>query len=300
MQYNPYQQPPPGQPQPQQPQGYPQPQQPFQGGPQPAVFPGGAPPQRPEANAAAVFANLGAAQASKSSNWVRPGDYLVKIEGMKLTVSKEGSNVCIVECLCLHVFSDEAATRIGQAGHVVGEQFAVSYSDKHLSFLGNVKAMVAGLEGIPGEQIDAALAQGGSSITQHAVLMCGPEQPYAGMFAHLTAMQILTRRQTPFTKTDWHREVRPSELQGILSPEEMQRFFPGDALQRLLETEQKVHGGAPPQQQPVQQRPPAQQQPQGYLPQQQPVQQAPQTWQQPQGYPPQQTPFSPPAGPNPQ
>lgn len=219
-----------------------------------------------------------------SSNWIRPGDYLMRIEAMKLTTNLKNECLLVIELTCLHVFSDAAAHQIGANPHVPGEKLAASYKQSSLSFDGNVKAMIAGLEGIPGDQIDAALAQGNTSITQHAAHMTSNDQPYAGMIVHVSAMQILTRQQNPFTKVEWRREVRPSELQGILPPQELQRLFPGDTLQRLLETEQKVHGGqAPAQPAPQPQAPaPQPQQPYAQPPAPQQPQYAPQQYQQPQ------------------
>jgi hypothetical protein len=231
--------------QPAQPGQYPyQPQQPVFA-PQQRGF--GAPQQAP--NAAAIFANIGAASASKQSNWIRPGDYLFRIEAMKLICSRKRENILVAELTCVHVFSGAFAQQLGMAPHVPGETLAASYNDKHDGFLGNVKAMIAGIEGVPGEQIDAIFAREGTSLTQHCVLMTSEAQPYAGMFVHVTAQQIVTKRGTPFTRINWLREVKPSELSGILFPDELQRFFPGDALQQLIASEQRIQaaGGSPAQ-----------------------------------------------------
>lgn len=226
---------------------------------QPAMQP--QPMQQPpvQNTAAQLFGGIDHAKTSFDSNYMRPGHYILRIDNIKASANQKGEPFLATEMTVLHCISDLEATQHALHPHLPGETVTDMKMKKHQSFLPNVRAQIAGMEGMSIEELQQQLGREGKSVEQYMIDVCGPNQPYAGMFVEIHARQIMTQRGTPFTKISYKREVRPSELPGFLSPEQIQKFFPGDMLQQLIGHEQSIHGNAAdPMVQPTQQQQPAQ------------------------------------------
>lgn len=237
-----------------------QPHYPQTPGPQPApMYPQGQPMQQPQPAysptahgtgnvAAQLFGGIDSARTSFDSNYMRAGHYLCRIDRIKASTNQGGEPFLATEMTILHCFSDHEAVQVGVLAHAAGEQVTDMKMKKHQSFLGNVRAMIAGLEGMTVEELQQQLGREGKNVEMYMIEVCGAQQPYAGTFVEVYARQIMTRPKpgvpngTPFTKITYKREVRPSELPGFMPPELLQSFFPGDMLQQLIAQEQAIHG----------------------------------------------------------
>jgi hypothetical protein len=243
--------------QPQQPVAFPQqqaqPQQPVAFPQQQAQPPQQMQPPQQGNPLAMLFDGIDSARTSQDSNYIRPGHYLMRIDRIKADTNQKGQPFLATELTVLHVFSSAEADKVGESAHTPGESVTDMKMKHHQSFLGNVRAMLAGIEGMAVEELQRQLAQSGDTVASYAVKLCGQDQPYAGMLVEVYAKQIMTRPKhnapngTPFTKVTYRREVRASELASIMAPEALQMFFGNGLLEQLLQHEQQIHGSAPQQ-----------------------------------------------------
>lgn len=196
---------------------------------QPAAFahPGGVNPQA-AALASQMFGGIQAAKASMDSNYEKAGQYLERIDAVRVDISRKQESFVAIEKTVIYVI-DNADGR----GHRVGEQVTHMLMQKHDPFLPNMKAFIAAACSMASEQITEA----------NAMEVCGPSQPLTGTVVEVSNRQIQTRNNQPFTAINYKREVPPAELIQMLPPQDQELYFPNGALQVLAQ-----HAAMQPQQ----------------------------------------------------
>jgi len=162
------------------------------------------------------------AKASLDSNWEKAGHYLQRIDFVKMDDTRKSGVGLFVEKTIIHVFDDDDGD-----GHKVGESPCHSMWTKHDSFLGNVKAFLSKILGLPENDV--------TEENFYAIL--DDDQPLCGTYIEVKNRIIETRASKPFTKINYQREVPAIELAEILSDDEKEAFFPGSALDELIEYE---------------------------------------------------------------
>lgn len=179
--------------------------------------------QRSKELAQGLFKGLKDAKARVDSNWDREGRYLMRIDNVKIDSNRKKQTAVFVEKTVVHVIDDADGE-----GHKVGESTTHSMWTHHESFLGNVKAFLAGALGVPPEQ-----------ITEEQVYeVVDDEQPFAGTVVECHNRKILTReKKQPFTVVNYKREVPAQELIDTLSDEVKETYFPDGALETMLQFE---------------------------------------------------------------
>jgi hypothetical protein len=176
------------------------------------------------ADARSIFKGLKEAKASVQGNYERPGRYLERIDRMKIGTNFKKEDFLAVEKTIVRVINDD----VGR-GHGVGEQVTHMMMVKHPSFLGNVKAMLAGILAMKPEEID----------DDAAIQACDDKQPLAGALIEVHSVNIKTGisvknpNGNDFTKVTYLKEIKPAEALQLLTPEEKTKFFPGEYLEKI-------------------------------------------------------------------
>jgi hypothetical protein len=182
------------------------------------------PGQRSKELANGLFgAKFKEAKARVDSNWEREGRYLLRIDNVKLDQNRKKQTGLFVEKTVIHVYDDADGE-----GHKVGETVDHSMWDHHESFLGNVKAFLAAVLGLPTTEVEES----------HVLQVIDDDQPLQGTVVECHNRTILTREKgKPFTVINYKREVPALELIEILSDEVKATYFPDDLLERMVEFE---------------------------------------------------------------
>jgi len=161
----------------------------------------------------AVFTGLGAAKTRTASNYVRAGIYWAVIKRCKVDQSRKGDSFFAIEMQIVRVLDNDDGR-----GHSPREEVTHMLMTKHDSFLGNVKAFVANVLGLPDSQVGA----------DEAVAVAGPDQPLTNTICEFHARDIMTRSNKPFTQIDYKREVPFAEAMEHMDPDTIGFCFPGD------------------------------------------------------------------------
>lgn len=159
-----------------------------------------------------IFDDIKDAKASMDSDYVRPGEYLFRIDGAKRDKSRKGDEFACLEMTCVHVFDDNNG-----AGHRVGNTPTHMLMAKHDSFLGNIKAMISSIMDCDPEEIGPEQAQ---------TVFSGVSTPLKGLVVHVLATNIKTKKNTDFTRVGYKGTVSGEQLKGILSQEVIELHFP--------------------------------------------------------------------------
>lgn len=189
-----------------------------------------------------LFKGMGKVKSSQDANYMKPGNYLVRIDRFKADKGRTGALVAI-EMTCLaHVGPVAPGT----------EPHAPLESMTHLipnfgkgvdMFLPNVKAFIENIIGVPPEEMSDD-----DKMEEYALTLASDAQPLRGVVAHVEARQITTRAGTPFTKVSWQREVPAAEALKLLPPEILTVAYPDNALQRRAVFEAGMAEGLTPDQ----------------------------------------------------
>lgn len=132
-----------------------------------------------------IFDKIGDAKVSQDGNWVRPGKYTARIDGVKLVKKFNGEQFVAIEMHVLSVLEDEDGS-----GHKVGEDITHLLKVQNPSFLGNFKQFAStALECNPDDLGKA-----------EADRVTSDEQPLAGIEIAFNARQVPTKAGGQFTK----------------------------------------------------------------------------------------------------
>jgi hypothetical protein len=181
-----------------------------------------------------IFDNIVETKASRSANYTRPGHYWCIINGVKEGETRNKDGFVAIEMTTIHRFEEQCfpdsiapdgSTVLGS--HKIGEDHTHMMLTKHDSFLGNFKQFLVGASGTPEHEI----------TPEDATYVISDEQPLAGYIVEVTAKTIKTRRGTDFTKIEYERQISPTQIKNTLTPERIERFFPGDMLDKMIAAE---------------------------------------------------------------
>lgn len=170
-----------------------------------------------------IFAGISDAKARTDANYERPGHYIELINRVKADRSRKGEDFVAIEKSILAVLDDDEGR-----GHRIGDEVTHMLMAKHDSFLGNIKAMIAAVFGVPAEQVQES----------DAVEICSEDQPMAGAVVECVNRNQVTRRGTDFTIINYKRALTVADIRAKLDPKVIARYFPGDVLERMEAAEQ--------------------------------------------------------------
>jgi hypothetical protein len=132
-----------------------------------------------------IFDKIGDAKVGQDGNWVRPGNYTARIDGVKLVKKFNGEQFVAIE---MHVLS--AIDNDDGNGHKAGEDITHLLKVQNPSFLGNFKQFAStALECDPDDLGKA-----------EADRVTSDEQPLAGIEIAFKARQVPTKAGGQFTK----------------------------------------------------------------------------------------------------
>lgn len=183
-----------------------------------------------------MFDNIDKAQASaRGANYAKAGHYLARIDRVKAGESQQGAGEFVaVEMTVLAALPDgdvplnDDFEPLGPDNwHRVGEQISHVMMTKHKSFLGNMKAFVSNVGGIPESEVGPAECQ---QVT---------EGLFDGVFIELRNRDIKTKTTCKrFTIVGYIREVPASEIGQRVDVDALEKVLGPGKIQTLIEAEE--------------------------------------------------------------
>ena len=143
------------------------------------------------------FATIGGVDASRDSNYVNPGHYIMRIDAVKMKENRKGDDIFIVEQTPLHVLAAEecmmnkAPTRSNKPGITCSHLIPFAGPGKDMA-LPNVKAFA--------ETVVEGFAENPDKQAALMLVITGDKQPLAGLMVEVVARSIVTRSGSDFTK----------------------------------------------------------------------------------------------------
>lgn len=128
-----------------------------------------------------LFSNISNAQYSEGGNYLKDGVFRLEIKKTILKKTRKGPMGFIVECGILESTNP---------AHIVGSEATWMVTDDKEPFLGNVKQFIATALEVEMAEINEEVAE----------LIVGDEQPLKGKIVRASGINILTRKNTNFTK----------------------------------------------------------------------------------------------------
>lgn len=169
------------------------------------------------------FAGIAQARAQTEKNYEECGGYVERIDSVTWIVGyNDGLNKVIIKKTVLGVTVPNAQGRT----HSVGEQIShvIVENLKYDYFLPEVKAFIANVVGCPQEAVDDVMCQ---EIFNPAA------NPLGGLVVEVMNNPKMSGSGKLLAIKNYKRRIRSAEIQQILAPEVVARFFPGDTLARM-------------------------------------------------------------------
>jgi hypothetical protein len=172
---------------------------------------------KPPAN---LFAGMKSAKPILDSEYFKPGHYWVLNCRNKIDQNRKLEWFIANEFTIIHVLDNA-----GGQGFSIGASATHLVMQKSDYFASEVRTFVSKVLAVAFEDVGE----------EEAMSVYGDDQPLAGTIIEVRATMVMTKKNTPFTKICYMREVPASEALGVLAPEVVARFFPAGKLQALAE-----------------------------------------------------------------
>lgn len=167
----------------------------------------------------AMFQNIGSAERRQRRQYIRPGNYLLKIELCEVGITRRKQKFFAIRYTCLAVLSgtDQVCALGNTQPHYVGDQFSHMLMEHHDSFIDNSNAFISCMMSCEPSTVDA----------EDMVVVCSEAQPLQGGVVVAEAFNTVTSGGGDFTIVNYQRPILTYEELAALMPEQdIARFFP--------------------------------------------------------------------------
>jgi hypothetical protein len=150
------------------------------------------------------FAGIGGAKASRDANYVTPGHYVMRLDGVWVRPNRLGNDNFIVEMMPLHVLAEDPCTMNGKPTFSNKKGIPCSHL---VPFVGkgaemalpNIKGFAeCCVEGFAEAQDE--VDENGNVQEQILKLIVTDDQPLSGLMVEVIARSIRTKSDSDFTK----------------------------------------------------------------------------------------------------
>lgn len=176
-----------------------------------------------------MFSGTGAASTG-SSNYLRAGDYVVRIDKCHTFESRKKNKLAAIDMTILHVLEEG---NDDSKPHMVGEpvNWCVKFGSDF--FLPNLKQFCQAVLGMDSSneenEYDEALEE-----------VFGAENPLAGTCIQIQGIPQMSKEGNPYIKNVFRKAFSFTEIAEILPADQISRFFPDDTLEKLIAEEEKA------------------------------------------------------------
>ncbi len=150
-----------------------------------------------------VFSGIASTSPTRSGRYIQPGQHVLTVREIKLFESSQKQGrffFCVEADVDSYVPAPDA-----EASYAAGSVVSWLVDMDQPSSLSNVKGFaMALLPDVPEENIDESAMES----------LVSADQPARGITVSADAVQITTRRGTPFTKVNWSATVTPDDDNG--------------------------------------------------------------------------------------
>lgn len=186
-----------------------------------------------------LFSNLSQTKILGDANYTKYGNYVVRIDKVKRGETRLREQHIIIDYTVIAVLAHQEPP----PNHVVGEEAC-----HYIGVTGNEYAQadwasfVSGVFEVPVTELDSPQVKAACNNrdiddwASNENPQMGPVQPMRGMVMELNNRMVMTKDKPnnpskPFTKVRWKRPVPKEEVLKLLTPEQVNRFFPAGSLQ---------------------------------------------------------------------
>lgn len=169
-----------------------------------------------------LFEGAGKSTGKKNANYIRPGHFLMRINQCKTDENRKKEPFAAVEGTVICILDSDTEHRLGEDVTFLIKKASDYFEDEMVSFLGAATGMDVKSE--TDENKEQALAA-----------IFESDNPLSGTVLEVFAKNIVLKESgRDFTQITWRGEVEPHRLKDILSDEELDRFYPGGALDDII------------------------------------------------------------------
>lgn len=168
-----------------------------------------------------IFAGAGESTGVKRGNYIRQGHFLMRIDLCKIGENRKKEPNALVEGTVITHLDSESENRVGENVTWLVKKASDYFLDEMVTFLGAATGM--DIQSVSGEEKEEALA-----------MIFDGDNPLSGTVMEVFAKDVITKSGNPFTQVTWRGEVEPQKLKEVLSEDEIAKFYPGDALDKII------------------------------------------------------------------
>lgn len=171
-----------------------------------------------------IFGGLKDTKLTQDAVYIRPGQYLCRIDKCKIFENRKGMTRAAVEMTVIALLDPDST-------HKVGEEITQLMRRESDYFLPDVLGFLTGVLGVDQESI------GEEELEQLAAQVFSDENPLGNTICELHARNVVTNEGKDFTKIIYKGEVEPAKALEILDEAVIERFFPNNLLQKMAESQ---------------------------------------------------------------
>lgn len=176
------------------------------------------------------------AQTKREGKYVQgDGQYIARIEKCWIGENRTKDQLAFVQTTLLHRLDPGS-------NHSVGEEVTpLAVKEKSDYFWGEISSFIANITGEDVNNMDR------DAKIELMTSVFESDNPLGGTIIEFSSEERVKKdakeKANPgpkdrYTVVSFKRQVPATEVADLLTPEELQRFFPGDALEKLIEAEQ--------------------------------------------------------------
>lgn len=149
-----------------------------------------------------VFEGIENAEVQRDSEFIRPGRYILRLDACRTGVTRKQIDYSLFSFTCVDVVDDTAASDDPKGPHRVGDKVSWMIMKSWDGFLAAVKSAIVQMTGCSEDEVTSDNLQ----------IIFGGDQPLAGNFYEVDARNIITKKNTTFTKVRVVRELAADEV----------------------------------------------------------------------------------------
>jgi hypothetical protein len=178
-----------------------------------------------------IFDGVDTAALRLSSNYIEEGHFILRIDAVKVGVSRKKADFVAIESTVLSNF-DEG----DEANHAVGDNVTHMLMVQQDMFLSSFKTFICKSMGVEPDEVSAEACEQACNMDPEK----GTVQPMAGIFVEVVCKDITTKKGSPFTVVNYKGPVDAKRVAALMSEKDMIKVFPNNELQQLVQLEEAV------------------------------------------------------------
>ena len=167
------------------------------------------------------FANMGSVASSQSANYLRQGDYLMRIKAAKVKQNRKNTLSAIFECVVVHCYAaGNTLDGTPVPPHQTGEEVSMVFNLTQDYSMPKIKALICHAFGLPGMPFsDAEVNQ------EVADAVFGPTNPLQGRMLRVRGTSHKTQKDNEIVKETVMGRVLAEQIAEVVDENTIERIW---------------------------------------------------------------------------